>query len=112
MIFGASGDDVLLGAQGDDHVTGGSGNDKLNSGLGDDTLKGDRGADDYILSSGEDVYESFSIDENDQLVVGKGVDLSFKQVGESLLIKGVAIHTTLLDVEKDDFLAADCIDYI
>ncbi|WP_446727371.1 calcium-binding protein, partial [Prochlorococcus sp. MIT 0701] len=103
---------VLLGGAGDDQVTGGNGNDKLNGGLGDDTLKGDRGADDYILSSGEDVYESFSIDENDQLVVGEGVDLSFQQVGDNLLIKGIAIHTTLLDVDKDEFLAADCIDYI
>ncbi|WP_413351143.1 calcium-binding protein [Prochlorococcus sp. MIT 0707] len=112
VIFGGSDDDVLLGGAGDDQVTGGNGNDKLNGGLGDDTLKGDRGADDYILSSGEDVYESFSIDENDQLVVGEGVDLSFQQVGDNLLIKGIAIHTTLLDVDKDEFLAADCIDYI
>ncbi|WP_413413308.1 calcium-binding protein [Prochlorococcus sp. MIT 0701] len=112
VIFGGSDDDVLLGGAGDNQVTGGNGNDKLNGGLGDDTLKGDRGADDYILSSGEDVYESFSIDENDQLVVGEGVDLSFQQVGDNLLIKGIAIHTTLLDVDKDEFLAADCIDYI
>ncbi|WP_413314595.1 MULTISPECIES: hypothetical protein [unclassified Prochlorococcus] len=112
VIFGGSDDDVLLGGAGDDQVTGGNGNDKLNGGLGDDTLKGDRGADDYILSSGEDVYESFSIDENDQLVVGEGVDLSFQQVGDNLLIKGIAIHTTLLDVDKDEFLAADCIDFI
>ncbi|WP_413314593.1 MULTISPECIES: calcium-binding protein [unclassified Prochlorococcus] len=112
VIFGGSDDDVLLGGAGDDQVTGGNGNDKLDGGLGDDTLKGDRGADDYILSSGEDIYESFSIDENDQVVVGEGVDLSFQQVGDNLLIKGIAIHTTLLDVDKDEFLAADCIDYI
>ncbi|KGG26604.1 MULTISPECIES: calcium-binding protein [unclassified Prochlorococcus] len=112
VIFGANGNDVLLGGGGDDQVTGGNGDDKLDGGLEDDTLKGDCGADNYILSSGENIYESFSIDENDQAVVGKGVDLSFRQVGDNLLIKGVAIHSTLLDVDKNNFLAADYIDYI
>ena len=61
---------------------------------------------------GEDLYESFSIDKNDEVVVGEGVDFSFKQVSDNLLIKRIAILTTLLDVDKDEFLAADCIDYI
>ena len=40
------------------------------------------------------------------------MDLSFKQVGDDLLIKADGIHTTLLDVDKGEFLAADVIDYI
>ena len=112
VIFGGSGDDVLLGAQGDDRVTGGNGDDWLDGGYGDDTLKGDRGADDYILGSGNDVIDSFSFAENDRICVGDGALLSMRQAGDDLLITAVGIHTTLLDVDKDEFLAADCIDYI
>ena len=112
VIFGGSGDDVLLGAQGDDRVTGGNGDDWLDGGLGDDTLKGDRGADTYKLSSGDDSIEGFSVDENDGISVKDGVDLSFKQIGDDLLLTADGIYTTLLDVDKDEFLAADVIDYI
>ena len=43
---------------------------------------------------------------------GDGVDLPFKQVGAYLLIRGDCIRATLLDVEQDEFLAADVIDFI
>lgn len=38
--------------------------------------------------------------------------LSFTQVGDDLLIKADGIYTTFFDVDKNEFLAADCIDYI
>jgi len=113
VIFGGSGDDVLLGGGGDDQVTGGNGGDRLYGGLGDGILKGDRGADTYKLSRGDDVIIGFSFAENDRISVEDGVDhLSFRQVGDDLLITADGIHTTLLDVDKDEFLAADVIDYI
>tara|TARA_B100000029_G_scaffold225233_1_gene223047 strand:+ start:160 stop:270 length:111 start_codon:yes stop_codon:yes gene_type:complete len=34
------------------------------------------------------------------------------QVGDDLSLTADDIHTTLLDVDKDEFLAADVIDYI
>ena len=54
----------------------------------------------------------FSFAEADRISVGDRVDLSLKQVGDDLLITADGIHTILLDVDKDEFLAADCIDYI
>ena len=54
----------------------------------------------------------FSFAEADRISVGDRVDLCFKQVGDDLLITADGIHTILLDVDKDEFLAADCIDYI
>ena len=54
----------------------------------------------------------FSFAENDRISVGNGVELSMTQVGDDLLLIADGIHTTLLDVDKDEFLAADCIDYI
>ena len=112
MIFGGSGDDVLLGAQGDDRVTGGNGDDLLYGGFGDDILKGDRGADTYKLSRGNDVIIAFSFAENNRNSVADGVELSFKQVGDDLLITTDGIQTTLKDVDKGEFLAADVIDFV
>ena len=61
---------------------------------------------------GNDVIDGFSFAENDRISVGDGVQLSWTQVGDDLLLTTDGIHTTLLDVDKDKFLAADCIDYI
>ena len=124
VIFGGSGDDLLQGGAGDDRVTGGNGDDLLCGGVGHDILKGDRGSDTYQLSGGNDEIIGFSFAENDQISVNHGVDISLKQVGDNLLITGeyydkeellnraVSIHTTLLDVEKDEFLLANVIDCI
>ncbi|WP_236069635.1 calcium-binding protein [Prochlorococcus marinus] len=112
VIFGGRGDDVLLGGAGDDQVAGGNGDDWLYGGFGDDTLKGDRGADTYWLSRGVDVIIVFSFAENDRISVGDGVLCSLRQAGDDLSIRADGIHTTLLDVDKDEFLAADVIDYI
>ena len=54
----------------------------------------------------------FSFAENDRISVGDGVVLSMTQVGDDLLLTADGIHTTLLDVDKGEFLAADVIDYI
>ena len=105
-------------------MTGGNGDDLLCGGVGHDILKGDRGADTYQLSAGNDEIIGFSFAENDQISVNHGADVSLKQVGDNLLITGeyvdnedllnraVGIHTTLLDVDKNEFLAANAIDYI
>ncbi len=55
---------------------------------------------------------AFSIAEYDRICVADGVELSLTQVGDDLLITADGIHTTLLDVDKGDFLADDVIDYI
>ena len=124
VIFGGSGDDLLQGGAGDDRVTGGNGDDLLCGGVSHDILKGDRGSDTYQLSGGNDEIIGFSFAENDQISVNHGADISLKQVGDNLLITGeyydkeellnraVSIHTTLLDVEKDEFLLANVIDFI
>ena len=55
---------------------------------------------------------AFSFAENDRISVADGDELSFKQVGDDLLITADGIHTTLKDVDKGEFLAADVIDFI
>ena len=40
------------------------------------------------------------------------MELSFKQVGDGLLLTADCIHITLLDVDKEEFLAADVIAFI
>ncbi len=40
------------------------------------------------------------------------MELSFKQVGDGLLLTADGIHITLLDVDKEEFLAADVIEFI
>ncbi len=55
---------------------------------------------------------AFSFAENDRISVADGVELFLTQVGDGLLLTGDGIHTSLLDVDKDEFLAADVIDYI
>ncbi|WP_413357822.1 calcium-binding protein [Prochlorococcus sp. MIT 1201] len=112
VIFGGRGDDVLLGGSGDDQVTGGNGDDRLDGGSGDDHLKGDRGADTYKLSGGNDVIIGFSVPENDRISFADGVELSLTQVGDDLLLTADGIHTTLLDVDKVEFLAAHVVDFI
>ena len=54
----------------------------------------------------------FSFSKKDGIAVGDGVELSLTQVGDDLLLTADSIHTTLLDVDKVEFLAADVIDYI
>ena len=58
------------------------------------------------------MIDGFSFAENDRISVADGVELSFKQVGDDLLITADGIHTTLKDVDKGEFLAADVIDFI
>ncbi|KZR71271.1 hypothetical protein PMIT1318_02414 [Prochlorococcus marinus str. MIT 1318] len=56
---------------------------------------------------------TISFAENDRISVANGVELSFKQVGDDLLLLTAdGIHTTLKDVDKCEFLAADVIDFI
>ncbi len=49
-------------------------------------------------------------------MVGDEIGLSFKQVGNGLLIKGVGIHTKIfdktLDINKHDLIDDDVIDFI
>ena len=40
------------------------------------------------------------------------MELSFKQVGDGLFLTADGIHATLLDVDKEEFLAADVIEFI
>ncbi|KZR69750.1 hypothetical protein PMIT1303_00054 [Prochlorococcus sp. MIT 1303] len=40
------------------------------------------------------------------------MELSFKQVGDHLLLTSDGIHARLLDVDKDESLAADVIEFI
>ena len=40
------------------------------------------------------------------------MELSFKQVGDDLLLTADGIHTTLLDVDKHEVLATDGIEFI
>ena len=40
------------------------------------------------------------------------MELSFKQVGDDLLLTADGIHTTLLDVDKVEFFVADVVDFI
>ena len=61
---------------------------------------------------GDDATIGFSFAEYDRISVADGVELSFEQVGDDLSLTADGIHTTLRDVDKGEFLAADVIDYI
>ena len=52
----------------------------------------------------------FSVAENDRISVADGVELSLTQAGDDLLLIADGIHTTLLDVDKVEFLADDVVD--
>ena len=54
----------------------------------------------------------FSFTENNCICLADGVELSLTQAGDDLLITADGIHTTLKDVDKGEFLAADVIDFI
>ncbi|ABM76963.1 hypothetical protein [Prochlorococcus marinus] len=102
----------MLGTDADDSFTVMSANEVIFGGSSDDVLFGAQGADTYKLSSGNDVIGSFSLTSNDGISFSNGMELSFKQVGDGLLLTADGIHVTLLDVDKEEFLAADVIEFI
>ncbi len=58
------------------------------------------------------LIDGFSFAESDRISVGDGVELFLTQAGDDLLLTADGIHTTFLDIDKDEFLAADVIDFI
>jgi Ca2+-binding RTX toxin-like protein len=103
-IKGGKGNDVLQGGTGKDTLIGGNGKDVLYGDKGGDKLKGGNGRDIFVLSKGKDVITDFKIGEDDLGLV-YALDLSFKQKGNDLRIKGTDnVNTLLLDIKKADFL--------
>jgi RTX calcium-binding nonapeptide repeat (4 copies) len=73
IIFGDSGNDVIVAGSGNTQVSGGDGNDKIVGGRGNDTLCGDNGNDVIVGGLGNDVI--FGEAGNDVINGGLGDDL-------------------------------------
>lgn len=70
-LFGQAGNDTLRGAAGNDVLSGGDGDDLLSAGSGADMLTGGRGADRFSFEAGgKDVVTDYSLVEGDVLAVG------------------------------------------
>ena len=104
-LIGGKGNDVLQGGNGKDELIGKKGKDILYGGYKRDVLTGNQGRDVFILSPGKDVITDFKLGEDDIGVV-YALDLTLKQKGDDLLIKGNDnVRTLLQGVDKNDFLA-------
>ncbi|WP_413440338.1 DUF4347 domain-containing protein [Synechococcus sp. MIT S1220] len=111
-LRGRHGDDDLNGNKGNDHLKGKRGDDKLHGGDGDDTLIGGSGADRFVLSTGNDTITDFSPKHGDHIAIRASIqdsiDLSIEQHNNDLLLIDPAhnIHTTILNINLDQLLAA------
>jgi Ca2+-binding RTX toxin-like protein len=83
VMFGESGNDVLIGGAGADQLFGGTGNDFLNGGdgndfldggAGNDTVVGGKGNDTAFLGAGNDTFIWNPLDGNDVVNGGAGFD--------------------------------------
>ena len=76
-------------------------------GTGNDTLNGGKDSDTFIISTGNDTIEDFSITEGDQLLVHNSMKLTVEQFGNNLLLSNAShsIRTTLKGVDLDELLA-------
>jgi Ca2+-binding RTX toxin-like protein len=73
--FRSGGDDFLLGNSGNDVLEGGRGNDRMNGGSGNDTLSGGLGGDLLVGEEGTDVFQYFSVQESQNVVVDGALQL-------------------------------------
>jgi Ca2+-binding RTX toxin-like protein len=104
-LRGGKGKDVLQGGSGKDDLYGGAKSDVLYGGPAADVLTGSGGRDVFVLSSGKDVITDFKIGKDDIGLV-YALNLSLKQKGDDLLIRGDDNVRTLLEgINKEDFLA-------
>ncbi|WP_413440341.1 DUF4347 domain-containing protein [Synechococcus sp. MIT S1220] len=111
-LRGRHGDDDLNGNKGNDHLKGKRGDDNLHGGDGDDTLIGGDGADRFVLSTGNDTITDFNPKHGDHIAIRASIqdslDLSIEQHNNDLLVIDPAhnIHTTILNINLDQLLAA------
>ena len=112
-LKGGSGNDRLRGRRHQDHLHANQGDDTLDGGLGHDTLIGGDGADRFYLSAGKDTIVDFNIADGDHIAIRKAIqdslDLSIEQHNNNdLLLIDPAhnIHTTILNINLDQLLAA------
>ena len=107
LLKGGRGQDRLKGRSGNDQLKGGKGQDVLDGGKGNDTLTGGKGGDRFHLSVGDDTIEDFSINDADQLLIKKTIDLTIEQIGNNLVLTNFdkGFSTTIKDVASDDLLA-------
>lgn len=131
MLFGGAGHDKLHGDDDDDHLDGGAGNDRLSGGSGDDVLHGGAGNDTVDGGAGNDLYLFALGDGHDVIVnrdksgqdqdrvamgegigedriwlrqVGKNLQLTLLDTGESLTMRGWYVDATR---RVDTFVLAD-----
>jgi hypothetical protein len=102
-LDGGNGKDTLVGGAGDDALCGGNGNDVLAGGLGDDILFGEPGND--VLAGEADDDLLLGGDNNDTLDGGSGNDGLFGQLGNDTLVGGVG-HNVLVGSDGNDKLIA------
>jgi Ca2+-binding RTX toxin-like protein len=87
VVYGDTGDDVLLGSELADSLYGGVGNDTLRGGSGADTLVGDDGKD--SLSGGDGVDNIRGGAGNDHIYGDQGDDILSGDAGEDSLHGGI-----------------------
>ena len=106
-LYGRKNNDKIFGMNGDDKIYGGKGKDYIKGGGGKDIMFGGEKADTFSLSLGRDKIKDFKIGETiliKQDLIGS--ELKYLDISGNLLIKtGKGIHTTLNNINTDDFLA-------
>ena len=104
ILFGGTGDDVLLGMGGDDYIDGGAGEDAIFGGSGNDIIVYD--SNDYLVSGGSGIDFMVSDDNNLTLssLLNNSVDDKPLVSGIEVLLKGdAALSLTSLDQLAKDY---------
>ena len=87
------GSDKIIGSKKDDILDGGNGND---------VLIGKRGADTYVLSSGNDKFKGFKLNEGDTVEIDSDIAYTLVQSKKNTLIQHDNGVTTVLKVIKNE----------
>jgi len=109
VIWGGTGNDLVLGASGNDILGGGAGDDTLRGGGGDDTLYGGQGDENDtglndVLSGGSGNDMVFAGAGNDSILGGQGDDTLIGDEGDDTLDGGVGDDTLVGGSGADTFV--------
>ena len=106
FLRGGRNDDLLRGGRKQDTIHGGPGQDTIFGGPGQDILNGGPEADQFMLSSGEDIIQDFTISDNDTIKAANNEIIRLIQSGRDLLLttQGDSISTVLININRDDLI--------
>ena len=76
--------------------------------MGNDMLKGGAGRDKFVLSTGQDVFRDFNLDDGDVIDVDPDLEFKLQQKGDNVRIKADDnIETVLINMDKKTLLDSD-----